>query len=186
VADTVFVYVVGADVVSAKLSLMAAQMPQIGERAALRGAEVVRRYAVTEGFRSVGEVIGTTRTGRTQYAALGEPIPDTLTSRTGMLRSSIRTAPITGGAAVGPTAVYGRIHELGGTTGARTITARNARFLRFKGADGNWLFRRSVHHPGSKIPARPYLRPAIENHLSEVGKAVYDSITASVKAEVLE
>lgn len=39
-------------------------------------------------------------------------------------------------------------------TGARPhlITARRAQFLRFRGRDGNLVFRRSVHHPGN----RPY------------------------------
>jgi phage gpG-like protein len=44
---------------------------------------------------------------------------------------------------VGPAAVYGRIHELGGIAGH-----------------------------GSHIPARPYLRPAVDEHMGQIEDAV--------------
>ena len=47
---------------------------------------------------------------------------------------------------IGSNVIYGRIHHFGGT-----ITPKNGKFLRFKGADG-WVTKKSV-----TIPARPWL-----------------------------
>ena len=51
---------------------------------------------------------------------------------------------------------YAAIHQFGGTTGAHDIVARNRKALRFT-VGGMILYRKSVHHPGSRIPARPYM-----------------------------
>ena len=51
---------------------------------------------------------------------------------------------------------YGAIQNFGGTTRAHEIKARNAKALRFL-SGMQTVFARSVHHPGSKIPARPYM-----------------------------
>jgi phage gpG-like protein len=53
---------------------------------------------------------------------------------------------------VGPTAVYGRIHELGGIAGH-----------------------------GSHIPARPYLRPAVDEHEDDIATAVGDALKAAIE-----
>ncbi len=52
---------------------------------------------------------------------------------------------------------YARIHQEGGTTKAHTIKARNGKALSFAGKDGGNVMRKSVNHPGSVIPARPYM-----------------------------
>jgi phage gpG-like protein len=81
--------------------------------------------------------IGTHKRGEPTTSAPGTP-PDLVT---GQLRRSIRVkgprsiGPQTWEASVGPTAVYGRIQELGGDTG---------------------------RHYASHLPARPYLAPAFE------------------------
>lgn len=51
---------------------------------------------------------------------------------------------------------YAAIHQFGGTIGAHDIVARNRKALRFT-VGGLTLYRKSVHHPGSRIPARPYM-----------------------------
>lgn len=56
-------------------------------------------------------------------------------------------------AVVGTNMVYAAIHQFGGKTKAHTIRAKNARALALPGIGP----RRSVQHPGSVIPARPYL-----------------------------
>jgi phage gpG-like protein len=56
-------------------------------------------------------------------------------------------------ARIGTNLVYGRIHELGGD-----ITAKKAKALRFKTADGKWHTVKKV-----RIPKRPYLRPSLDN-----------------------
>jgi phage virion morphogenesis protein len=57
-----------------------------------------------------------------------------------------------GTAVLGTNLVYGRIHQEGGKTGAHTITPHRAKALRFNGR-----FAKKVNHPGSDIPARPYM-----------------------------
>lgn len=53
----------------------------------------------------------------------------------------------------GPHTVYAAIHEFGGI-----ILPTNGPFLVFKGKDGKLVFTRSV-----TMPARPYIRPAIDS-----------------------
>lgn len=52
----------------------------------------------------------------------------------------------------GPHKIYAAIHEFGGV-----IFPTNGPYLVFKGKDGNLVFTKSV-----TIPARPYIRPAID------------------------
>jgi phage virion morphogenesis protein len=55
-------------------------------------------------------------------------------------------------AGVGSNKVYAAIHQFGGTTKAHVIHPVNKKALAFNG-----IVRKSVNHPGSKIPARPFL-----------------------------
>ena len=57
-----------------------------------------------------------------------------------------------GSVIIGSNLVYSRIHQEGGQTKAHEIKARNEKALKFLG-----IYRKSVKHPGSSIPARPYL-----------------------------
>jgi len=80
--------------------------------------------------------------------------------RTGRLRASIHHRLEEGGRNVRVivNAKYGRIHEYGGTTKAHIIRPRVKKALAF----GDGIVVKFVRHPGSKIPVRPYLRPALE------------------------
>lgn len=76
--------------------------------------------------------------------------------RTGRLRSSIVVKGPQGGGGkwsgeVGPTVIYGRIQELGGT-----IFPKRAKFLHWVDASGDHFARHVT------LPARPYLKPAAE------------------------
>lgn len=62
---------------------------------------------------------------------------------------------------------YAAIHEFGGTTKPHRIEPRNARVLAFQ-ANGQDVFAKFVNHPGSVIPARPYLRPALAAKEDEI------------------
>jgi len=62
---------------------------------------------------------------------------------------------------VGPTVIYGRIHELGGI-----ILPVHAKMLSWVD-NGKRIFAKRV-----QIPARPYLRPAVDEHENEIGQAV--------------
>jgi len=62
---------------------------------------------------------------------------------------------------VGPTIVYGRIHELGGV-----ILPVYAKLLSWVD-NGKRIFAKRV-----QIPARPYLRPAVDEHEADIRDAV--------------
>jgi len=78
--------------------------------------------------------------------------PGKILWRSGQLASSIEIRSDATSATVGTNLAYAAIQQLGGRTRAHTITARKGKALAFGG-----IFRRSVHHPGSNIPARPFL-----------------------------
>lgn len=62
----------------------------------------------------------------------------------------------------GPSVVYGRIQELGGT-----IKPVHAKMLHWISDTGEHIFANVVH-----LPPRPYLRPAVDEHKDDIGKAV--------------
>jgi len=55
---------------------------------------------------------------------------------------------------VGTNVVYAAIHQLGGRTNPRVIKAKNGKALFWPGARHPV---KSVNHPGSKIPPRPFM-----------------------------
>lgn len=76
--------------------------------------------------------------------------------RSGILERSIQSHYDAHSAIVGTNLEYAAIHHFGGTTKPHVIRARDKKALMF--FDGNTpIYRRAVNHPGSKIPARPFL-----------------------------
>jgi len=79
-------------------------------------------------------------------------------SLTGRLRRSFaRPGAVQAGSdrvAIGTNVVYAAIHQLGGKTGAHIIRPKKAKALFWPGARHPV---KSVNHPGSVIPARPFL-----------------------------
>lgn len=71
---------------------------------------------------------------------------------------------------IGPTVVYGRIHELGGT-----ITPNKAKALHFV-IDGQHITSKAV-----VIPARPYLRPAVDEHENEIVSAISTILESEIE-----
>ncbi|MGA7385080.1 MAG: hypothetical protein WBW81_10470 [Methylocella sp.] len=72
---------------------------------------------------------------------------------------------------------YAAIQESGGKTAAHDIVAVKAKALAFS-MGGERIFAKSVHHPGSTIPARSYLGSS----LAEMS----DDIEANFKQAILE
>jgi phage gpG-like protein len=72
---------------------------------------------------------------------------------------------------------YAAIQEYGGKTAAHEIMAVKAKALAFAGAGGQ-VFAKSVHHPGSVIPAHAYLGRALAD--------MQDAIAADLKQSVLD
>lgn len=84
--------------------------------------------------------------------------------QTGRLRSSIRFLVAERekeiSIAFGSDVIYAAIHEFGGKTRAHRIEPRRKKFLHFF-SGGQEIFSRGVNHPGSRIPARPFLTPGV-------------------------
>jgi phage gpG-like protein len=94
-------------------------------------------------------------------------------------------------AVVGTNVVYARIHELGGQTSPHEIVAKNAKALAFVlgvsqaaggVGPGQLVFRRRVHHPGSKMPERSFLRSA----LGDMRQEIFDRLQAGIAQAVRE
>lgn len=85
--------------------------------------------------------------------------PGKILQRSGGLASSIQQRFNEREAVVGTNKAYAAIHQFGGRTSPHVIRPKTKRALSFGG-----IVVRSVNHPGSNIPARPYLRLTISDH----------------------
>ncbi len=72
----------------------------------------------------------------------------------GHLADTIRYQADEGGVRIGTNRMYGAIHQFGGTTSAHVIKPKNKQALAWPGGRNPV---RGVNHPGSSIPARPFL-----------------------------
>lgn len=90
-----------------------------------------------------------------------------------VLRDSITHLPSANGVEVGTNRVYAAIHQFGGKTKPHKIVAKRGKSLAFglnpkaKKEGDPWMVR-SVNHPGSDIPARPYLGISADDELDIV------------------
>jgi phage gpG-like protein len=130
---------------------------------------------------------------------------DRLKVRTGRLRSSVRFLVAETSSEInitfGSDVPYAAIHEFGGKTPAHDIRPKRKRMLRFispgftgevrrtktgklarRQADGAISFARVVHHPGSKVPARPFLTPGVGDELP----AFQESMSALLERAALK
>ncbi len=82
-----------------------------------------------------------------------QPFGGRILQRSGQLAASIQTSFGNNTAVVGTNKVYAAIQQFGGRTRPHIIRPKNKRALSFGG-----IVVRSVNHPGSNIPARPFLK----------------------------
>ena len=75
---------------------------------------------------------------------------------------------------------YARIQEFGGRTAAHEIVAIKAKALAFV-ADGKACFAKSVHHPGSVIPERSFMRSALDDMRGEIVGGLKSSVAALIR-----
>ena len=139
------------------------QLPQgvnkISQLAPIIQANVVK--ALKDGMRIAED--------KTRVSYLTGPRPERLGVVTGMLRRSIFSDVEPGSPGIFATGVlgsqnvpYARIHEIGGKTQPHTIVPKTKVYLVFFWEKkGRWVKKKSVNHPGSYIPARPYLVPGL-------------------------
>lgn len=92
----------------------------------------------------------------------------------------------------GCVAPYARILNLGGTTRAHIIQAKNAKALAFVttaapadaagfGYEGGTTYRKLVHHPGSVFPERPMLYDALQEQKAEIVANITKAMLESTK-----
>ncbi len=112
-----------------------------------------------------------------------------LNARSGRLRDSIEILASGRGQEIGAEILsngevpYAAIQEFGGKTAAHEILPDKARVLAFV-INGKQVFARSIQHPGSLIPARSYLRSALDEQRDDIVQDLSDVVTAL--AETLE
>lgn len=105
--------------------------------------------------------------------------PATL-SRSTTMRRSVRITEVTGDAVViGSDRKYAAIHQFGGTTRAHVIRAKKGKALKFGGR-----FYRKVNHPGSKIPARPFIPVTTRGLTATASLEAGEAITAQLRADL--
>lgn len=85
-----------------------------------------------------------------------------LLNKTGGLRDSIVWQEASGGVEISSNLPYAAIHQFGGATKPHVIKPRLRGVLRFA-AGGTIRFAGAVNHPGSVIPARPFLGVSSED-----------------------
>lgn len=147
--------------------------PDVVRAGLLAGLNYARKLSGTRYMQGLGR-------GRNAKPANAPPGP--IGIRSGDLRRSLKLVGperVRGGWRGGLSAntAYAAIQERGGRTRPHVIMPRNAAVLawqsgskiRFRKSDGKAMkagkimtFAKRVNHPGSKIPARPYLRPALQ------------------------
>ncbi len=88
--------------------------------------------------------------GKVQPRSAGMILGDT-----GILKGSVQMSSSNMQAVVGSNLVYAAIHQFGGKTKPHVIRPKFKRALSFGG-----IVVRQVNHPGSNIPARPFLKLA--------------------------
>jgi phage gpG-like protein len=116
---------------------------------------------------------------------------EVLNSRTGRLAASIQSEVVDdGGVLVGrvfvsPDVKYAMIQEYGGVTPAHDIVPDKAKALAFL-VGGAQVFARIVHHPGSRIPERSYMRSSLADLAGEIASelkaAAVDAVSQAVEA----
>lgn len=94
--------------------------------------------------------------------------------RSGFLARSVNTKRVGPAGVTGTPASYAAIHEGGGKTRPHVIRPRVAKVLAFK-VGTETVFAKSVRHPGSKMPARPHMMPALRAAKPAIDK-IYDNL----------
>jgi phage gpG-like protein len=77
---------------------------------------------------------------------------------------------------------YAAIQEYGGVTSPHDILPLRAKALAFL-AGGAVVFARIVHHPGSHIPARSYLRSSLAEMAAQIDAGMKSAMLDAVRAQ---
>jgi len=116
----------------------------------------------------------------------GKVSGDVLKVRSGALRRSIfqrvldNPTSVIGKVASSGDVKYAAIHEFGGQTPAHDIVPVKAQALAFM-AGGKMAFAKVVHHPGSKMPERSFLRTSLADMRDEITGGLKEAVLQGVK-----
>jgi phage gpG-like protein len=186
----------GDEAVVAVFREMGPEFTRAAKKGLQRAALAVQASAADDFIRHQGEAYEHTfKSGKrkgetiTRYAALGPPVEGILTSRTGVLRSSISIADEGELAvAIGPTVVYGAIHEFGGDipqgAWSRLASTRlvgpvfkigKERFRTVQDVKAHEVSAHTIH-----MPARPYLRPALAKQRGRIIEIIQEALANAV------
>jgi phage gpG-like protein len=109
-----------------------------------------------------------------------------LNARSGLLRDSIQMESSQQDDQIGAQIFsdgdvpYAAIQEFGGKTAAHEILPDKAKVLAFID-NGKQFFARRVQHPGSQIPARSYLRSALEEQGEDIALGLIEIVLTSAE-----
>jgi hypothetical protein len=78
---------------------------------------------------------------------------------------------------------YAAIQEYGGVTSPHDILPSRAKALAFL-AGGGEVFVRIVHHPGSHMPERSYLRSSLAQMAGEIDAGIKSAVVDAVRAQM--
>ncbi|WP_300785907.1 phage virion morphogenesis protein [uncultured Desulfovibrio sp.] len=101
-------------------------------------------------------------------------------NRTGRLRQSLSVRYGRDFALVGVNAPYAAAHQFGALTAPHIIRARFKKALSFYSRNGERVVRKAVRHPGSVIPARPFLGVG-EEHKAEMRELIARRLAEAVR-----
>lgn len=104
-------------------------------------------------------VENTTESRKTHAYMIERTAKNKVAVKTSRLKTSINTKHKKKDSFVGTNVKYARAREFGSK--AYVIKPKKAKFLRFKGKDGNWVFVKKVNYPAGK-GKKPFLIPAFE------------------------
>lgn len=136
-------------------------------RPVMRGIAAVLASETEENFRAQGRPRWTALKNPSERRRGGQILQDS-----GQLAVSISTDYDDNEAVIGSNKVYAAIHQFGGKTKAHVIKPVNKKALAFGGK-----VVRQVNHPGSDIPARPYLPITADGELQpEAREEVLDTV----------
>lgn len=74
---------------------------------------------------------------------------------------------------------YARIHELGGRTSPHIIRPRKAQALHFM-MGGRGVFAKEVHHPGSLMPERSFMRSGLADMAAEINSGMKEAVISGL------
>ena len=147
----------GALELSAKLDAFPAQlMRDIQEKAGQLAAALADKVK----YEKLGGEVLTSRSGRLQNAIAAEVV--------------VEGTDVTASVFVSGDVKYAAIQEYGGRTAPHDIVPTKADALAFL-AGGSMRFAKVIHHPGSQMPERSYLRSSLDEMSAEIVAALAET-----------